>query len=104
MPIDGGKIPIDKVLVHGAMAPSLVEMVWRATYPVVEPPHGLWLSRLENVRGWHDGDWVQKGFHFLTSLISASYVPEGDVSGGEAVVATLPSSDFWSVQAKVLVG
>ena len=24
-------------------------------------------------------------------------------SGGEAVIATLPSSDFWALQAKVLV-
>jgi hypothetical protein len=102
--VDGGKMPFDKLLVHGPMAPSSVEMLWRATYPVATPPQGLWLSRRENVRGWHDGGWVQKGFHFLTSLISASYISEGNVGEGEVVIATLPATDHWALQAKVLAG
>ena len=46
MPVDGGKIADRQgsgSRCHGAKP---VEMIWRATYPVVEPPHGLWLSRL----------------------------------------------------------
>ena len=100
--VDAGKLPVDGHVVFGPRADSPTEMIWRATYPVSEPPR-LWLARPDDVLCWHSGDGIGKKVHLVTSVVTASL--EGDFTAYlSASAVPIPASAKHSISARVLVG
>jgi hypothetical protein len=100
---DGGNLPADRHVIFGSRASSPAEMIWRSTYPVIEPRR-IWLARPEELRRWRNGDHSGKETHLVTSLVTAS------LEGGEqeyhdelsGMLAPAPAGRV--ISTKVLVG
>lgn len=102
-PIDGGSFAVDRPVVFGPNANSPAEMIWRATYPVIEPPR-LWMSRPDELRRWRAGDRTGKEIHLVTSAISASLEADPPTDLDELSGILVPAAASRSISAKVLVG
>jgi hypothetical protein len=103
---DGGTIP-NHVRGQRPQADQCadVQKLWRASYPVRQPPRDLWVVRTSSLQDWAARKVTpekMQGTHICTSLITASYL--GGRSS-ETPTLTLPrASDDRAIKTKALFG
>lgn len=102
--IEEGHLPVDLRLSFGGARASPAEMIWRASYSVVQPSSHLWVASIGSVRRWLGQEPARDELHIMTSTIAASLEASARTERKAHPFPAVPASEDRSVKLQVLVG